>query len=85
MARPLKGRRGLGRGHKEKKTFLKTWTEKFPKNVATKLEGGGNKALVAGPQKNVFVASINNPRNESFTNSKYVFLDELFQAAQLLL
>ena len=47
MARPLRGG-----GAKKKLLFLKLGYKKFPqKNVATKLGGGEDKALVAGPLK----------------------------------
>ena len=43
---------------KKKELFLKLENKKFPpKNVSTQLkgEGGGFKALVAGPLKNIFL------------------------------
>ena len=44
---------------KKKYFFLKLYKKNPPKNVASKLEGGGGKALVAGPlKKNFFLASL---------------------------
>ena len=48
MSWPLRGGGGREGLTNKKKTFLEKNT---PKNVATKLEGGGGKVLVVGPLK----------------------------------
>ena len=61
---PKRGGWGKGRTTKKKKLFLK-----LEKNVATKLEGGGVKALVAGPLKKItfFAASLRQLENICLT------------------
>ena len=52
VARPQRGGRGKYLANKKKNCF---WSIKiFPKNLATKLEGGGGKAWVGGPLKKIF-------------------------------
>ena len=58
MTRPLRGGGGGERAWPlRKKTFFEAREKKIPpKNVATKLEGGGgDKVLVAGPLKKNFI------------------------------
>ena len=45
-------------GHWEKGTFFKALKNSPQKNVATKLEGGGDKALVATKKRTFFAASL---------------------------
>ena len=52
VARPLREEGGVRAWPLRKKSFFSSSRKKIsPKNVATKLEGKGGKALVAGPLK----------------------------------
>ena len=62
---------GEGPRHLEKRIFFETKIAN--KNVATKTEGGGGKALVAGLLKNFFCGFPKRKRQYGPTTKKHIF------------
>ena len=72
MARLLRrGGEGVRAGPPRKKNFFL----KLEKNEATKLEGGGGKALVAGPLKKITFLRLPLARLPGFRASFYTLMD----------